>query len=201
VARAATLREPISGSQFERDRTEGSTRYRCVGVGAHRLLAFKIYAVSFCLEPAQATELLGRYAREHYPRLEGEKLVDRLEKDQAFFDALAAAPGDKLVEVRFLRDLSGKQLADSFRTSLARLVPADQAERVAAAIGAQPARKGESALIYSQGSTLRLRLGSQERVIEDVPLVTERIWRIWLGPNTPVPNLKRSLALLAAHTR
>ncbi|MGI5862970.1 MAG: hypothetical protein ACOX6T_13035 [Myxococcales bacterium] len=201
LASASTLREPVSGEQFEMVRTEGGTRFRCIGVGAHKIFTFKVYAVAYCVDERLAGQSLGDYARTHFPDKRGRPLVEALQDDPGFFEMLASLPGDKMMVVRFLRDIPGDRLAGSFRESLKKLVPGEDAERVAQAIGARSVAEGETALLYSQGADLVMQLGGTQRVLSDVPLVTERLWRVWLGKGTPTPNLKRSLAIEAARQR
>ncbi len=198
---ASTMREPVSGEQFEMVRTEGGTRYRCIGVGAHKLFTFKVYAVAYYVDEQQAGESLGQYARTRFPDKRGRSLVAALQDDPGFFEMLASLPGEKMMVVRFLRDIPGDRLAGSFRESLKKLVPGGDAERVAQAIGARSVAEGETALLYSQGADLVMQVGSTQRVLRGVPLVTERLWRVWLGKGTPTPNLKRSLATEAARQR
>jgi hypothetical protein len=201
ASRAAYLHEPISGEQFDLDRNEDGIRFRCIGTGAHKIFTFKVYAIAYCLEESTAYAMLGEYAQTRFPGLHGKELVDRLSEDQRFFDLLSSAPGDKMIVVRFLRDIPGERLSGSFRDSLSRQMPRSDAERVAAMIGASNVHRGQTALLFSRGDDLVMRLGDQSRVVENAPLVTQRLWRVWLCGDSPTPNLKRSIAIQAVNSR
>ncbi|MHB8416767.1 MAG: chalcone isomerase family protein [Myxococcales bacterium] len=192
VAAAGEIVEPETSVHFDTRVLVGGETFECVGAGVRKILFFKVYAVAYCVQPG-ATEAVERtYARSAYPGLVGPALAAKLASDQGFFDALANAPGDKLVEMHMVRNVSRKQLADAFHDSLSKILPAPKVARVVAAVPSD-ARSGQTALVHSRGGELVIEIGGQLVTIDD-PETARVIWRVWLGPDSVTPSLKRSIA-------
>jgi hypothetical protein len=193
------LHDGVTGTGFEVSKTLDGTSYRCLGAGGRKVFTFKIYAVAFCLEAHSANEL-DRWIRGAHPNEGVGELSRSLANDQRFFDALIAAPGSKLAILRFLRDVPHARLAKSIRGSLRSVLPEAEADRVTQALEHDIA-KGQVATMRSRGTDLVVELGSVARTIENAPLVTERIWHLWLGADSATPNLKESIASNLAQRR
>ncbi len=198
AAPAAELVEPDTGVGFATQVEVGKESFQCLGAGVRKIFLFKVYAVAFCMPAAQAEGVERSYARSSYPGLVGPALAQKLASDQGFFDALANSPGDKLVEMHMVRTVSRKELADAFHESLSKILPPAKVAKLVAAIPAD-ARDGETALIRSRGSELTIEIGGQLETIHDAE-TAQAIWRVWLGPDSVSPTLKRSIAEHAVQT-
>lgn len=191
-AAAGELVDPSTSVRFATPISVGGETFTCLGAGVRKILFFKVYAVAFCMPEAQAEAVERGYVRSAYPGLVGPALAQELASDQGFFDALANSPGDKLVEMHMVRNVSRKQLADAFRESLSKILPPSKVAALVAAIPSA-AREGQTALIHARGDTLIIEIGSQVSTIPDRETAQE-IWRVWLGPDSVSPTLKHSLA-------
>lgn len=191
-ARASDLKEPSTGISFPMEKTVGGTTFRCLGAGVRKVLVFKAYAAAFCLEKSQALAVPKAFAEAKYPALQGDALAEALQRDPAFFEALMAAPGDKLVILRTVRDIPREKMADAFRDGLAGVLSPDRIETLVAAIPGDIA-EGDSALIYSSGSRLTIDVGGRRQTLEDAE-TARKLWGVWLGKKSVAPSLKSSIA-------
>jgi len=197
VAHAApTIRDESTGVQFASSLSVEGTRYQCLGAGVRKVLFFKAYAVTYCLQASQAQSLVDGYIQKNHPGLKGEKLQDALEDDPRFFRALADASGDKLVIMRLVRNISKNQIADAFRSSLSEVLPKEKVEKLIATIPGD-AKDGQKIQLYSKGSELVIDIAGDARRIDDAE-IAQKLWLVWLGPDTPTPSLKDSIAKHAA---
>lgn len=194
-AGAAELVDSSTGTRFAPTATAGGTEFQCLGAGVRKMLTFKVYAVAYCVdaERADAVETLGQAL---HPDLTGEELAKALENDPRFYDHLQRLPGDKLVIMHMVRDVDRAKLADAFRKSLKDVLPREKVEKLVAAIPAD-VRNGENAILYSNGPNLVIDIGGRQSTLEDAQ-IAQRLWSVWLGPESVSPSLKRSIAQNAA---
>lgn len=190
-AGAAELVDSSTGTRFAATAKAGGTEFQCLGAGVRKMFTFKVYAVAYCVdaERADAVETLGQAL---HPDLTGEELAKALENDPRFYDHLQRLPGDKLVIMHMVRDVDREKLADAFRKSLKDVLPREKVEKLVAAIPAD-VRDGENALIYSSGSSLVIDIGGRQSTVEDAQ-IAQRLWAVWLGPESVSPSLKHSIA-------
>jgi hypothetical protein len=179
----AALDEPATHARFAAEVRERGTSFRCLGVGVRRSREVKLYAAAYCVELSAAEALGQRY---------GGRGAHHLEQDRAFYSAAAAAPGDKLVILQLGEKVTRKQLVDAFEKDLRPILPQPQVTQLVAAIPTDLS-PGQTALLSAHGDRLTVRMGEQVRTIDD-PLITEKLWQVWLGPHSVTPSLKRSVA-------
>jgi hypothetical protein len=196
AASAEKVRDGSTGISFDVEQQVGGIAYTCLGAGVRKILVFKAYAVTFCLERSIAAETVRGYVQKTYPALRGEDLADALEDDPKFFEHLAGAPGDKLVIMRVVRDVSREKVANAFRDSLAEILPKAKVDKLIATIpGDIP--DGQSALLYSKGDALTIDIGGNGKTLEDAD-IARKLWWVWLGPSGVSPSLKDSIATRAS---
>lgn len=195
-AYAAPLVDPSTGVEFDRETTIEGTRYECLGAGVRKVLFFKAYAVTYCIQAGKSREVVDAYLAKAHPNLSGEKLGDALEADAKFYEALADAPADKLVIMRLVRDISKEKISAAFRDSLSGVLPKDKVDRLISTIPGD-AKDGQKILIYSKGNELVIDIAGDARRIDD-ELIAKKLWRVWLGPDAVSPSLKESVAAVAA---
>lgn len=188
----ATLRDDSTGVRFDVTTTVGGTTYRCLGAGARKVFLFKAYAVAYCLEEAKVDEVIAPYLRERHPGKKGEALAEALEEDQRFYDRLAGAPGDKLVVMRVVRDISRDRIAGAFEDSLSDVLPKEKVAKLIATIPGD-AQDGQQILIHSHGSRVVIDIAGKAKNIDDA-MIAQKLWRVWLGPSGVSPSLKESIA-------
>jgi len=192
AAAEAFVVDDSTGTRFEAETTVGNTRYRCLGAGVRKVFLFKAYAVTWCLQADKVDDTLVGYLKKNHPQKTGGALADALEDDQRFFDALSSAPGDKLVVMKLVRDISKDQIAGAFRDSLGDVLPPEKVEKLIDTIPGD-GKDGQKILLYSQGGTLVIDIAGTARRIEDKEIAS-KLWRVWLGPGSPTPSLKDSIA-------
>jgi hypothetical protein len=190
---AQTLTEGSTGVRFQSELTVGETPYRCLGVSARKFFTFAIYAVAFCMEASQADLAVNGYVRVAHPGRDGAALVHVLASDQQFFETLSDAPGEKLIELYFLRDVPRERLARSLRKDLGKYLPRADAERVAASVS-DDVKKDSIALLHTRGASLVLELGGRARLFENEPALASGLFRVWLGRESVTPGIKASIA-------
>lgn len=196
LASAQRVRDSSTGISFDVPQKVGGVSYTCLGAGVRKIVVFKAYAVAFCLEQSIADQTIRGYIENKYPNLKGEDLSDALEDDPRFFQHLADAPGDKLVIMRVVRDVSKDKVAGAFRDSLADLLPKAKVDKLIETIpGDIP--DGQTALLYSKGSSLTIDIGGQGKTLDDAD-TAKKLWWVWLGPSGVSPSLKDSIAQHAA---
>ena len=188
----ATLRDDSTGVRFDETTTVDGTTYRCLGAGVRKVFLFKAYAVAWCLEASKVDETIAGFLKTNHPDRKGKKLADALEDDQRFFDRLASAPGDKLVVMRLVRDISKDQIAGAFRDSLSDVLPPAKVEKLIDTIPGD-AKDGQQILLHSHGSRLVIDIAGDAKTIDDEQ-IADNLWRVWLGPSSPTPSLKDSIA-------
>ncbi|AKU89770.1 hypothetical protein AKJ08_0157 [Vulgatibacter incomptus] len=193
---SAALVDRSTGVKFDSFTTVGGTRYECLGAGVRKVLFFKAYAVTYCVEASRADELVAGYVRSRHPDLSGEALGDRLEEDERFFEALADSSADKLVIMQLVRDISKEKIAGAFRTSLSEVLPHEKVERLISTIPGD-GKDGQRILIHSHGDTLVIDIAGDAKKLEDAQ-ISRKLWRVWLGPDSVSSTLKESIAQRAA---
>lgn len=192
LAAPEVIEDRMTGAQFVENPVMDGVPFRCLGVGGRKTFTFKIYSVAFCLERSVADEVTRR-AVDLHPGLVGKKLAEALEKDQRFFDALIAAPGEKMLVLRFARDIDQRRLSGAFRDSLEPHLGPYDLERLVAVLGSD-VKEGEVATLRSDGSLLRAQLGSQAQSLANAQAIKAALWKVWLGQKSPTPSLKESIA-------
>lgn len=188
------LTDSLSGSTFKKNLRVGKKEFRCLGAGGHKKFFYKIYANVFCIEASASLEQIYEYIRSNYSHLSKNTLARALEGDDRFFSLLADLPGDKLLQIRFLRSLTREQISDAMAKAMRPHLPSEDVERVAKAFRARDPAKGQLALVYSEGEALHLLMGNSRRRVDGAPLIVQKIWSVWLENETPTPNLRRDLA-------
>ena len=195
-AAAQKVKDSSTGISFDVRQELAGVGYTCLGAGVRKILVFKAYAVTFCLEQSIAEKTVRGYVETTYPNLKGEDLVDALEDDPKFFEHLVNAQGDKLVIMRVVRDISRDKVADAFRDSLSEILPASKVAKLVDTIPGD-IKDGQSAKLYSKGSTLTIDIAGAGKTIDDAD-IAKKLWWVWLGPSGAAPSLKESIAARAA---
>jgi hypothetical protein len=194
---AERIREPKTGVSFSSEMTVGGDQFDCLGAGLRRVFVVNAYALAFCADDGGA--LVDEYTAQRYPGLGGEALEQRLAKDPAFFEAISEAPGDKVVVMRVLRDLPAERLREAFRESLANVLPPEKVDKLLTVLTTD-ARKGELAVLRSDGERVVVDIGGRQQVVDDAD-IAQKLWTVWLGPKSVTPSLKESIAERAARSR
>jgi len=194
AADAKPIVDNSTGVKFDPVVTAEGTQYRCLGAGVRKVFLFKAYAVTYCLEAAKVDDAIVPYLKKSHGSAKGDALAEALEDDQRFFDQLAAAPGDKLVVMRLVRDISKDQIAGAFRDSLSGVLSKAQVDKLIDTIPGD-AKDGQKILLHSHGDRLVIDIAGNAKTIEDREIAA-RLWRVWLGPDSPTPSLKASIAEL-----
>ncbi|MGC4122204.1 MAG: hypothetical protein QM765_48010 [Myxococcales bacterium] len=200
-AMPATIVDQMTGAQFVERPVVGGTAFHCLGVGSRKAFVFKLYSVAFCLESSSADRVLDEALGWHGQE-QGRTLAKSLERDERLFAALASAPGDKMIVLRFARNVNRGQLEGALRGALDDILPAsDVARVVSAAACPDGVKEGEVALLRSKGDQFVVELGPVQRVLSRAETINERLWGIWLGPHSSTSNLKESIATRIARAR
>lgn len=188
-----------TGTRFDgRMQVEGVS-YRCLGAGVRKVLFFKAYAVTFCLDERRMDQVVGGYLDKSHPGLEGRALEDALRKDQAFFDHLANVSADKLVVMQLVRDISKDRIASAFRDSLGEVLPQDRVEKLIATIPGD-GKDGQKILLHSHGTQLVIDIAGDAKRLDD-QMITKNLWRVWLGSDPVAPSLKDSISSTVTQAR
>jgi hypothetical protein len=195
-AAAQKVKDDSTGISFDVRQDIGGVGYTCLGAGVRKILVFKAYAVTFCLEQSIAEKTVRGYIEKTYPNLKGEDLADALEDDPKFFEELLNARGDKLVIMRVVRNISRDQVANAFRDSLEEILPESKVQKLIETIPGD-IKDGQSARLYSKGSSLTIDIAGTGKTIEDAD-IAKKLWWVWLGPSGATPSLKDSIARQAA---
>lgn len=195
-AEAQKVRDDSTGIAFDVRQEIAGVRYSCLGAGVRKILFFKAYAVTFCLEQSVAQATVRDYVAKTYPNLKGEDLADELEDDPKFFQRLVEAKGNKLVIMRVVRNVSRDQVANAFRDSLEELLPGPKVAKLVDTIPGD-IKDGQSARLYTKGTTLTIDIAGQAKTIDDAD-IAQKLWWVWLGPSGATPSLKTSIARRAA---
>jgi hypothetical protein len=196
-----TIVDGMTGARFVERPVVGGTAFHCLGVGSRKAFIFKLYSVAFCLESSAADRVLDEALAWHGTE-RGKDLAESLRHDERFFAALGSAPGDKMIVLRFARGVNRGQLEGALRGALGKLIPPADVERIiGAAACPSGVHEGDVALLRSKGSEFVLELGQTERVLPDAEAINERLWGIWLGPESATSNLKESIASRIARWR
>lgn len=190
----AALKDPTNGAAFDETFIIDGQTFHCLGAGGHKVLFYEVYSNAFCVDAKTSLETIQEYILKTYPDYSSEKLFNKLKDDDKFFDLLSKLPGDKLIQIRFLRDLSRDQIADAMVKATKPLVPAAEVERVNAAFRRRDPRQGDLALIFSQGEALNMHLADSRERFERANALVDRIWLVWLGGDSPTPSLREELA-------
>lgn len=195
-AAAQKVKDDSTGISFDVRQEVAGVGYTCLGAGVRKILVFKAYAVTFCLEQSVAEQTVRGYVEKAHPNLKGEDLVDALEDDPKFFEHLIDAKGDKLVIMRVVRNISRDQVADAFRDSLSEILPESKVAKLVETIPGD-IKDGQSAKLYSKGSSLTIDIAGAGKTIDDAD-IAKKLWWVWLGPSGATPSLKDSIAARAA---
>lgn len=189
------LVDESTGVGFANQVKVDGTDYRCLGAGVRavrKVFLFRAYAVSYCLEASKVDEVLVGYLQKNHPNQKGPELVKALQNDQKFYDALSNAPGDKLVIMHLVRNISKDQIAGAFRDSLSDVLPKAKVDMLIDTIPGD-AKEGQRILLHSHGNRLVIDIAGNAKNIEDEQ-IAKNLWRVWLGPESVSPSLKESIA-------
>lgn len=192
---AEKLVDESTGVKFDSRTQVDGTDYRCLGAGVRavrKIFLFRAYAVTYCLEAGKVDDVLVGYLEKYHPNQKGPELVKALEGDQKFYDALATAPGDKLVIMHLVRNISKDQIAGAFRDSLSDVLPKAKVDMLIDTIPGD-AKEGQRILLHSHGSRLVIDIAGNAKTIDDEQ-IAKNLWRVWLGPESVSPSLKESIA-------
>ncbi len=181
-----------TGTRFEATTKIGRTTYRCLGAGVRKVLFFKAYAAAFCLDAQSYDRVVGAYLSQQHAGKSGADLIRALERDRAFFEHLENADANKLVIMQLVRDVSKDRIASAFRGSLKEVLPDDRVEKLIDTIPGD-GKDGQRILLYSRGPVLVIDIAGDAKRVED-ELIARKLWRVWLGPDSVTPALKRSIA-------
>jgi hypothetical protein len=200
VARAEEIVEPASGVSFERRPSSEGKTFLCLGAGIRKVLLWKVYAMDFCLEEANLRSELDRYFAgpgRRFADLKGGALATALGDDRAFFDYLASAVIEKRAELVFLRGSDAETVRSSFRKNLEKGIGSAEGEKAAirdfvSAID-RDVKAGDRARFVTRPGELSFTWGTSSRTLRHGG-VQIAFWTGYLGPDSPLPSLKESVA-------
>lgn len=188
----AQLREPATGSMFDENVNAGGTQFQCLGTGLRKVFVAKVYAMTYCLEPKAVSQVDDWVRSHHEARAATAELTKALRGDGDFYYQLARVPSDRMVVMRMVRNVSQKQLADAFTESLGKVLPAQSTAKLIALVP-RDAKEGDTVVIRTKGDTLLFRIGDHENTVTDKE-IAQKLWDVWLSPDSVAPSLKDSLA-------
>jgi hypothetical protein len=183
---AESLREPSTGVTFPADTTLDGVAMRCVGVGLRTRFMFKVYAAAFCLEASAAQKTL----RDALARGGGTA-------NDAFFEALAAAPVARGVDLAMVRDVSRATMAEAFADALRDATPQPPAadiDRFAALFDRDVHAGDHVAVVVHPDGHVALRLPDSAGGVVDSAAVGRVVLHAWIGPRSVTPALRTSIA-------
>jgi hypothetical protein len=186
------LRDESSGVQFAPEPTVNGVKYECLGAGLRKVFVFDAYALTFCVDQKHVDSTVDGYVAGAHPNLSGEPLAKALQADGGFYRQLAQEPGNRLVVMRTLRDLTRGQLADAFKESLSKVLPPASVAKLVAAIPSD-APKGSEVKLSSKGDVLTIDIAGSVRTVDDAE-VARHVWDVWLSKDSVSPSLKTSIA-------
>lgn len=195
LSEEAPLREPSTGVRFDPHPQVAGTTFQCLGTGLRKVFLFEVYAVTYCLEPAQVKKL-DAYVDQKYPGFVGEPLVKALRSDPGFYGRLALSPGDHLVLMHAVRDFSRRKMGEAFRDSLKSVLSPEKINTLIAAIPAD-VKDGDDVRIYRVGDELTIDIAGRKNTIVDAE-IAEKLWDVWLSGKSVTPALRRTIAERAA---
>ena len=195
-ADAGPVVDEATGTKFDAVTQIEGTAYQCLGAGVRKLALVKVYALAFYVDVKHANALVKGHLQTHHAGLRGQPLLDALEKDAEFFEALASTEHSRLIVLQMQRDVSRKQLASTIRRSLTPLLPEDKLDRLDAAI-TKGAEKGQVVKVYAVGKKLTVDVAGKVRTIEDEEVV-RHLYSVWLGADSVSPTLRDDIARRAA---
>jgi hypothetical protein len=184
-ARAQDLVDESTGVKFQPQITVEGTNYKCLGAGVRKVLFFKAYATTFCVEnevPAAATAIAQA----------NKANADKLAENANFYSTLIEQSGGKLVLMKLVRDISAERMAKAFREGLSKVLPPAKIDKLIAVIPGD-AKEGQTVALFSQGNKLTIDMGGGKKTIEDAE-IAQKLWYVWLGPEGVSPTLKASIA-------
>lgn len=197
AAAPEALKEESTEISFPSQTTVGDATYQCLGTGVRKLLFLKVYAMTFCLEAGHADAVVQSAVSTATDGKSLSEIAAGLEHNEKFFDALATAPGGKLVTLHLVRDVNAARLASAFRDSLANVLPPAKIETLVSTIPGD-AHKDQLVQIFSDHNDVTtIDIDGARKTVKDAD-IAQNIWRVWLGPKSVAPSLKKSIAHNAA---
>jgi hypothetical protein len=197
---AAPLVEPSSGVAFQGHYTSGGVTFVCLGTGLRKVLFWNVYAIAFCLDEAGARPAIDRYFAgpgQRYASLHGQALADALKDDASFFAHLVSADVEKRGELVFLRSTGAEKVRDTFAGKLEKSLGSAPTERSAirdfVSVIDHDVREGDRAFFDTRAGTLSLTWGARATTLRR-DRVDAAFWNGYLGPDSPLPSLKESVA-------
>ncbi len=190
--RAAPLVEESSEVSFPEIRKAGETSYRCLATGLRKVVFFKVYANTFCIEEGKAEAIVKAAVAANGEGKKGEDLAEVLEDSRPFFKAIFSSKADKLVVMHMVRDVSKEKLAEAFQDSLEKILAQASIDKLKALMTVD-ATEDMEVLFYSKGSKVFVEMGGKPNMVDDAQIAA-KIWRVWLGPSSVTPGLRDDLA-------
>jgi hypothetical protein len=198
---AARLTEPASGVSFDRRPSVDGTVFTCLGAGMRQVLVWKVYAIDFCVDEAALPAELDRYfagpGKAHADQ-HGQALAAALKDDPGFYRYLASMPATKRAELVFLRSSGPEKVRDSFSKNLEKGMGSDDKAKAAirdfVSIIDRDIHEGDRAAFVTAASRgLSFSWGGSARSLRHDGIETT-FWSTYLGPDSPLPALKESVA-------
>ncbi len=186
---ASSWKEPATGEVFPVTVTPpgGATALVLTGGGVRTKVVFKVYALGFYVDPGAAVTGLAAWAG---------KPADALRSDPAFYKALVDFPGDKLVVMKFVRNLEGGQIGDALDAAVSRTLPSgDPARAQFRALWKDPIKEGDetSILIGSGGAVSVIRAGAVVGTVNSKPL-GKALLLAWFGDEPVSDSIRKGAA-------
>jgi hypothetical protein len=181
-----------TGTRFHEDQSVNGTRFQCLGAGVREVFMVKVYAAEFCLQEGSLQPALGYVGTTKATADNPSKLEKTLSGDPEFFKTIIDAPGDKLLIMHLVRDVSRDELAKAFRKSLSKVLPPENVEKLIAIIPGD-GKKNEDVKLSSAGDTLTIDIAGNANQVRD-GAIAKQIWWVWLGKDSVSPSLKKSIA-------
>ncbi len=186
AADAPAWKEPGTGEVFPLTVTApgGTLPLVLTGGGVRTKVVFKVYALGFYVDPAAAATGLASWAG---------KPADALRTDPSFYAALIDFPGDKLVVMKFVRNLEGGQIGDALDAAVSRTLPSgDPARAQFRALWKDPIKEGDetSIVIGAGGAVSVVRAGSVIGTVDSKPL-GRALLLAWFGEEPVSDSIRK----------
>lgn len=199
LASTGSFTEPASGTTFERRPSAGGETFVCLGSGVRRYLLWKLYAMDFCVEEGKVKAELDRYfnsSGKAYANLPPKELAHALADDARFFEFLASMQLDQRAELVFLHDSDAEKVRDSFANNLEKGLGSSSRVAIFNFVSGidHDVKAGDRAQFVTRPvGELTFTSGTSTKTLKHARIATS-FWRGYLGPDSPLPSLKESVA-------
>jgi hypothetical protein len=183
------LQEPSTDLVFplERPHPRAEAPLTLTGVGVRKKLFFKVYAMGLYVDAERIREALAPWKGQS---------AERLVEDEGIYRALLDADADRLVVMRFVRDVGAESMRDALADALERgSVPAnDPAREAFLALWTETLADGEEVtLLFGADGRIVVRRDGRAVGEVDSPRVSRSVLASWLGTDPVSDDIREGV--------